>query len=229
MHFTSQKAVCKYNGGGKASMNTEIGLKTAIGTQNTNYDTQTGKTSRTERENERMRRIPDRIDGEVVIAMSWMPDCPRTPKGEGKTTPTAPTPLTKDCITCSTLPLPRQIPLTDSYSGVNKRILLVGQARGKQNILTSTNLDWHPLWSSEKKKQQQSSTGREVPQCLSSKQHHITSFWVMSPGLFPLLLPCFFPFYCWFNAQSQKNITSLFRDFFVDWRQFKTQHFCLLK
>lgn len=226
MHFTSQKAVCKYNGGGKASMNTGIGLKTAIGTKNTNYDTQTGKTSRTEWENERMRRIPDRIDGEVVIAMSWMPDCPRTPKGEGKTTPTAPTPLTKDCITCSTLPLPRQIPLTDSYSGVNKRILLVGQGRGKKKYphkyksrLTSSVEQWEKTTTTilHRKRGPSMSLLKTTP--------HNQFLWVMSHGLFPLLLPCFFPFYCWFNAQSQRNITSLF----VDWRQLKTQHFCLLK
>lgn len=174
-----------------------------------------GKRRRTEKKRE-SRRFADRRGWGEVIAMSWMPPCPQIPNGEGKTTPTSPTQLTKDCTTCSILLLTRQIPLTDSHSGAKKRILQGGTNKSKKKKYPHQYKS--TLTSSVG--QQKSFTGRavEVPQCLSSKQHHITSFcesWVMA------YFHCFylvFSSYCWFDTQrlcQKKNITSLFisRDF----------------
>lgn len=118
---------------------------------------------------------------------------------KGRTTVTPPnTQLTKDCTTCSILPRTRQMPLTDSYSGAKKRILWVGQARGEKyphlykSTLTSSVSSFFK--------------GRagEDPQCLSSKQHHITSLsesWVMAYFHCFYLVLFFFALHCWFDTQ----------------------------
>lgn len=64
-----------------------------------------------------------------------------------------------------------------------KASLLAGRATAQKRIPAGPNLHRRPPWAGEETKN--NSTGRdvEVPQCRSSKQHHITSFcesWVMA-------------------------------------------------
>lgn len=188
--FHITKGVCKYNGGGRGNKYERRNwIKDSMRRVRCRLWGRQGKRRRTERKRE-SRRFPDRRGWGEVIAMSWMPRCPQIPNGEGKTTPTSPTQLTKDCTTCSILLLTRQMPLTDSHSGAKKRILRVGQARAKKKkIPTNTNLHWRPLWAS-KNPLRKSCRGPSMP--LLKTTPHNQFLWVMSHGLLPLLLPCFF-------------------------------------